>query len=267
MAAPRYDNVGASSERARELAALLNQSLEAAAESGRKSLPILQAEIKYLNQERDELARIAKEKKQDYAKQVREGEQQIDELRKQAGDLKALVERLDEVLKKSAGSEKSLGLAKLHERARLLEAEADFDEAIRLYEQVVQAAGADQVAVVKTRLDQLKNAWARKGDKHAEARQFIYETWPTLDVAGLQRDLKKAESALEECKAVGDKLTPRKLLRVNVAHTLNLKKQLEALKKKDSEDNRNKAKAVVEISARLLALHNEASAFVGPRSD
>jgi hypothetical protein len=259
-----YDNVRMSSERAQELSGQLNQSLEAALDSGRKSLPLLDAEIKYLDREQDDLSRLAKEKKISF--DPREGQQQIDELRKQIKDLQAFVQRLEGVLKESAGSEKTLGLHKLLERARLLETEADFDQAIRLYDQVVQA-NPEQAAKIKAHVEQLKKGWATKGDDHAKARAFVYQTWPTLDVAGLQKNMKIANDALAIFRANDDKLTPQKLLRVNVTHTANLKKQLDILKRRDSEDNRNQAKTVVQISEGLLRLHNEAAGFLAPRKE
>jgi hypothetical protein len=259
-----YDNVRVSSERSLELSGQLNQSLGAALESGRKSLPLLEAEIKYLDREHEQLRQAVKEKKLSY--DLREGEQQIAELRKQAKELQAFVQRIEGVIKEAAGDEKSLGLHKLYERAQLLEREAEFDPAIRLYEQVVQAS--PEQTKIRAHLDQLKEAWKEKGDKHAGARKFIYQTWPALDVAGLQAKMAEAKAALAICRDADDKLTPQKLLRViNVTHTANLKKQLDTLKRRDSEDNRNQAKRVVQISGDLLRLHNEASAFVGRGKD
>ena len=258
-----YDNVRMSSERTLELSGQLNQSLEAALESGRRSLPLLETEVKYLDREHEELGRLAKEKNLAY--NLREGEQQIDELRKQMTELKAFVQRLDGVLKESAGSEKDLGLHKLLERARLLEAEAEYDRAIRLYEQVMQAS--PEQGKIKAHLDQLKASWTPKGEKHSQARAFIYEIWPTLDVASLQKNLPLATDALATCREAGDKLTLQKLLRVNVTHTVNLKKQLETLKRRDSEDNRNQAKIVAQISESLLRLHNDAVTFLGKRKE
>lgn len=257
-----YDNVRMSSERSAELSGLLNQSLEAALESARKRVKPLEDEIKYLDNEQDELSRLAKEKK--IAFNLREGEQQIGELRIQAKDLTAFIERLDSVLKEP-GNEKALGLAALVERGRLHEAEAEFDAAIRLYEQVVQAS--PEQAKIKAHLAQLKTAWKLHGEKHEAAREFIYKTWPTLDIAGLQKNLDKAKSAVAECRAAGDKLTLQKMLRVNVMHTVNLKKQLDTLKRRDTEDNRNQTKAIVQISEALLSMHNDAVAFVGARKD
>ncbi len=259
-----YDNIRMSSERSAELSGLLNQSLEAAVESARKRLPPLEAEIKYLDSEQDELRKLAKEKK--IAFDPREGEEQIGDLRAQAKDLQAFVERIDGVLKKFAGDDKSLGLEKLVERARLHEADADFDAAIRLYEQVVLAS--PEQAKIKAHLDQLKQAWTLQGDKHAAAREFIYKIWPTLDVAGLQKKLEEAKNAVAVCRAANDRLTLQKMLRVNVSHTVNLKKQLDTLKRsRDNEDNRNQTKTVAQISAAVLSLHSEVAAFVGARKE
>lgn len=253
-----YDDVRLASERTHELAQQLNQSLEAALEAGKRGLPLFDEEVKYLESERDELARICREKKSPF--NPREGEQQIDELRKKSKELQAFVGRLESALK-DAGAEKSLGLVKLVERARLFESEADYDAAIRVYDQVVQAS-PEQSAKVKTHLEKLKTAWATKNDKHAEARAFICKSWPTIEVAELQKNLDRVKSALIECKQADDKLTVQKLLRVNVTHTTNLKKELETLSRSNSEDNRNRRKVLVAVSEAVLALNGEAAAFV-----
>jgi hypothetical protein len=258
-----YDNVRMSSERTHELALQLNQSLEAALESSRKSLPLLEAEVKYLDQERDELKELATQKKAKF--NMREGEQQIDELRKQAVDLQDFVQRLEKALT-GAGDEKSLGLTKLLERARLLESEADFDPAIRLYEQVVQAS-PEQSGKVREHLAKLKAAWTAKSERHAAERKFVYQDWPKIDVAELQKNLVRAKEAFATCKDNGDKLTVQKLLRVNVVHMTNLKKELDTLKRLQGEDNRNRRSAQVQVSEALLALHNEAVAFVNTRKE
>jgi tetratricopeptide (TPR) repeat protein len=248
-----------SSERSAELSAQLNQSLDSALKSARERLPPLEEEIKYLDREQDELARLAKEKK--LTQNLREGAQQIDELRERAKALHSFIQRIESI----PASEKSSGLHKLLERALLLEAEAEFDQAIRLYKQVVQAS--PEQSNVKTRLDKLEEAWTEKGKEHGEARAFIYQTWPALDIAGLQQNLDVARKHLHACQTAGDKLTPRKLLRVNAVHTINLTKQIETLKRKDSEDNRNRAKTLLEISQSLLRLHNDAATWVGARKD
>ncbi len=265
-----YDNVRISTERVTELSALLNQSLESALKAGRKRLPILEEEIRYLDREQDNLIQLAREKK--WAFDPREGELQIEELRQRAKGLQAFILRIESVLK-DPGSDQSLGLHKLLERARLAEVETDFDQAIRLYEQVVQAS-PEQASKIKAHLDKLKENWRLKGDagspeqkKHTLARDFFYKTWPTLDVAGVQKEIGKAKEHLAVCREAGDKLTPLKFLRVNAGLTVNLKKQLETLRRRDSEDNRNQAKILVQISGDLLRLHNEVVASVGTRKE
>ena len=121
-----YENSSMSAERARELSKQLHQSLEAALDEGKKSLPPLEAEIKYLASERAQLQRLAAEKKWRF--DPREGDAEIVELRRQEKDLREFVERVADVIKK-AGGEKTVGLVQLVERARLLEAEADFEQA------------------------------------------------------------------------------------------------------------------------------------------
>lgn len=257
-----YDNIRISSERSAHLSALLNQSLDAALESARKRIEPLQTEIQYLDGEEEELRRLAKEKK--IAFDLRDPHEQLGVLRTQAKELAAFVERLEAALKEP-GSEKSLGLHALLERAHLQEAEYDFDAAIRLYEQVVQAS-PEQIKV-KTHLEQLKEAWKIKSKEHADARHFVYKVWPTLDVAGLQKNLDEAKKAVDACRSAGDKLTLQKMLRVDVGHTANLKKQLDTLNRRLTEDNRNQARALAAASEALLRLHNEAAAFVGARKE
>ena len=255
-----YDNVRMSTERSRDLAAQLHQSLEAALEAGKKSLPALQAEIDYLDGERSQLAKLAKEKK--WAFDAREGDQEIAELRKKATELSEFVGRIERVLKE-AGGEKTLGLVKLLERARLLEGEADFDQAIRLYEQVVQASPGEKT--VQAHLDKLKADWAPVNAAHAEARDFLMRTWPALGVADLGKNMEKASTSLAICKAAGDRLTPLKLVRANAVHMVNLKKELDTLKRRDVEDNRNRARTLAPTGEALVRLHQDATAWLEAR--
>src|SRR5262249_6698206 len=80
-----YDNASMSSERGRDLQAQLHHSLAAALAAAKKSLPALEEEIKYLDAERSQINRLAREKKWSF--DAREGDQQIVELRKQAKEL------------------------------------------------------------------------------------------------------------------------------------------------------------------------------------
>lgn len=256
------DNGRMSMERARDLQAQLHQSLDAAVNSARKSLPALEAEVAYLETERGQLSRLAKEKK--WAFDAREGDHQLAELRKQAKELRDFVGRVEGVLKE-AGSESASGLVQLLERARLHETEAEFDQAIKLYDQVLKVSPGEKK--VEAHLAKLKSAWAVQSAKHAEAREFIYKSWPTLDAVGLGKKLEDAQAALASCKAADDKLTPVRMLRANAVHTANLRKLLDTLKRRDTEDNRNQAKALARTGEALLRLHQEAAAWVGASKD
>jgi tetratricopeptide (TPR) repeat protein len=151
------------------------------------------------------------------------------------------------------------------ERARLFEGEADFDQAIALYEKVLQAS--PEQAKVKDYLAKLKADWAPKNPEHRDARVFLVKTWPKLDVAELKNNLGKAHEALAVCKAASDKLTPLKVMQANVAHAAHLTKYLETLKRQDSVDNRAQAKAIAQVIDGLSRLHQEATALTGKKKD
>jgi hypothetical protein len=255
-----YVNSRMSTERSRELSAQLHQSLGAALEGGKKSLPGLQAEIKYLESEREQLVQLAKEKKWKF--DSREGDREIETLQRQQKELGEFVARIEAVLK-DPEAEKTQGLVQLHERARLLENEAEYDQAIRLYEQIVKASPGEKK--VQAHLEDLKKAWTPFNAAHKDARAFLMHTWPTLDAAALGKNLDEAKRSLAVCKAANDKLTPVKFIRANAGHTANLTKELDTLNRRPSEDNRNKAKAIGQTVEALSRLHLEAVEWIGAK--
>ncbi len=154
-----------------------------------------------------------------------------------------------------------MALAKLLERARLLEGEAEFDQAIALYDKFL-VASPDQPKV-KEHLDRLKAAWATKSSQHKEARYFLVGTWPKVEVAELAANLAKAHAALAVCKDAQDRLTPLNVMQADVLHAANLKKLLDTLKRQDNADNRAQLKALIPVSESLRRLHAEATELVG----
>ena len=63
---------------------------------------------------------------------------------------------------------------------------------------------------------------------------------------------------------VGDKLTPNKLVKVNLQHAAALQKRLAALRwVRDNEDSRAETKALARAAEALTQLHQEARAFLG----
>lgn len=258
-----YDNLRLASERVADLNLQLSKSLDKALAAAKLGLENMTNEVEQLTLEHDQLLRQATERK--IAREqldLREGEQRLTELGEKHKELNKFVQRLEKVLQESK-SEKTLGLAKLLERARLLEGEADFDQAIILYEKVL-AAAPDQ-AKVRAQLEQLKKAWAVKGDKHADARAFIYQVWPRLDVRDLKPNLDKAQKALAMCLEAGDRLTPLKMLLASNSHVSSLKKHLDALRRQDTEDSRTQAKVIADVADGLRRLHAEAAAWVKSR--
>ena len=74
-----------------------------------------------------------------------------------------------------------------------------------------------------------------------------------------------AKKGGEKSKDAADKMTPLKVLQANAAHTVNLKKQLDTLKQRDSEDNRNQWKALSATGEALLRFHQDTAAWVGAK--
>jgi tetratricopeptide (TPR) repeat protein len=251
------DNLRLASERVALLNRELNDSMETALETAKAGVKSIAVEIDYLMLERDQILRQAREKSAKLG--LRDGEAGLGALRKKKEDLEGFVVRIEKALHESKSD---LGLAKLLERARLLEGEADFDQAIALYERVLKES--PEQPKVKEHLAQLKADWAPKNAKHKEARAFLVGFWPTLDVAELKKEnFDKAHGALAVCREAHDKLTPLKVMHANVVHAANLKKHLDALKRQDSDDNRTQAKVVAQVADSLRRLHAEAKALAG----
>ena len=252
------DSLRLASERVAHLNQELNKSLEGALQTARNGLKNMEEDHTVFTLERAEIQSLAGQRKVKI--DLRDGDSALGELRKKQQDLERFITRVESVLKEARNAEE-LGLARLLERARLLEAEADFEPAIALYDRVL-AASPDQ-AKVKEHVDKLKAAWAPRSAKHAEARLFLVQTWPKLDVAELKKHLDQAKAALAVCKEAQDRLTPLRMIRANVTHVARLTKHLETLRGQESEDNRNQAKDLLHVVEGLRLLHAEASATAG----
>jgi hypothetical protein len=159
-----------------------------------------------------------------------------------------------------ANSEETRQLLAMVKRAELLEKQADFDKAIEQYESALKARDLPEV---KAHLDHLKAAWAIKSPEHGQARQFIYSTWPTLDLPAVHANLNKAKESSHICRDAADRLTPRKLLMANLQHANELAKELEVLRKaKDSQDNRTKLKEMLQLVDGLRSLQLEVETWI-----
>ena len=243
----------------------LKRSPEAALAAARQAIKGIKEDVNSLNAERAELV---KEAGQAGGLDLSEGDRTIQQLSEQVAKLTQFAVRQEALIKEAASPERR-ALEGTLERARLLEVQADYAQAIRLYDEVV-AKSKDPVPKVVKHLSALKKAWQipDSDEAHGRARDFIYNTWPRLDAAGVKNEVERAVKEFAVCRKRGDRLTPRKLLLTNAAHAASLKKRLEALRfAGDSQDNRAEAKALVHAAGRLRQLHTEVAKFLRAGKD
>jgi hypothetical protein len=242
-------------------AAYTEKTLDLALKLGKQLQDFMAADFDRLKKERDNLVDLAAKNKMplDFS----------------AGNelAAALVERQDQLAKHLANLEQHLkqreqspALIATLQKADLLEKQADFDKAIEMYQAVVDKApkGFD-VEWVKERLNKLQAAWKIKGEDHRQARQFIYDTWPGLDLEGVKANLVKAKESFQRCKDKEDYKTALKLMLVNVKHATKLAKENENLRKAPEtpgKDNRAALKETLQLMADLQSLQKDVSAWV-----
>jgi hypothetical protein len=189
-----------------------------------------------------------------------EGEQKLEQLKKDREELKRFVAGLQKIIKEENDPERKKLLA-LVEEAKLLEREFEFEKAIQRY-QKARTGGLDDPALDK-HLQQLQADWKVASDDHQKARAFVYQVWPGLDPATMRKkDLDEAHQAFETCAAVGDPLTPQKLLYVTNEHVRKLKERLDALQADVNEDRKKKAEALLEVIEGINKLREEVTEYV-----
>jgi tetratricopeptide (TPR) repeat protein len=249
-----YDSLKVSADRVAELNELGKKSLRREAlDLAKEGLQSLETDLKSLNEEKDLLAKEG-------GLDLGEGKQLLDELDKRRQELDRFVSRLGKVIKEEKDPKRRDMLSDV-ERARLLETQADFDQAIDLYEKILDAH--PKQTNVRERLVRLKKAWAKQDEKHGKARTYIYKTWPALtDPAKLQEARLEIRWAFEVCKAKGDALSPQKILRTIVKHTDHLKKRLNALGRLSREDDRKEAEIIAEVAKELKKLHKDVADYL-----
>ena len=146
-------------------------------------------------------------------------------------------------------------------RAELLVSQAEYDEALKAYDDALQLVAADPA--IKERIEKayltLKQLWSLKeGDAaHAEARKFIFASWPRLMTLQEVRDqLPTSRTSFEKCKSVGDRLSVNKmhLAGVEVATRFadELKKLLETATEEEDKKTLEMYQKVNEELQKLL---------------
>jgi hypothetical protein len=190
---------------------------------------------------------------------LHDGERLLAVLKQRGGELNTYIEGLDKALKEKTG-EKAKALKANYERARLLETQADYQEALNLYEAILK--DNPQETNVKADRDRLAAAWAIKSPAHEQARKYVYEEWPKVDLAGLPEHLKKARAALAELRKAGDRLTPRKILLTSVPLFTQLKNRQTA-QRLDTEDGRAESQRLIRLGQEFRDFLREVTAYLG----
>jgi hypothetical protein len=236
----------------------LGRSLEAGFTATRRAIKGIKSDMDTLYAERTQILADARASGLDMS----EGDLILQKLGEGAGMLEKRAAEQEALIKEATSPERRELESKL-QRARLLEAQADFEQAIRLYESVLARVKDAQVAKY---LQKLKKAWTiPEGDEaHARAREFIYNTWSRLDAAGVKAEMSQAFQAFKVLRDRGDRLTAQKLHLTNFIHAKTLTKRIEALSPNlNKEDVRAELKAFLKAKDELFRLRDEVEAFLG----
>src|SRR5207302_23932 len=214
----------------------------------------LETDVKNLTAEHDSLSNEARQSRTPL--DLAQGEQHIRELQAQSRELQHYITELSGIDK----DPKRQKWKEMVQQGRLLEAAADYEQAITLYEKVMASGGDDPV--LRSKLDDLKRLWTIKDDKHRKAHKFIYETWPAAQHATQMKPLlPEARAAFDACKAAGDWLRLRKLYKTNVAHGSSLAKELQSLRQ-DNEDDRKTLDIIKAVSDELKTQNDEVEQYI-----
>ena len=163
--------------------------------------------------------------------------------------------------------EKKKKVQDLIRAAELFITQADYDKALTNYEEALAEVQNEPAA--KKKIDGpyqiLKKAWALKpGDvAHAEARKFIFETWPTLAMLkDIRAQLLNARKSFDKCKAVGDHLSVHKMHYAAVEVATKFGDELKKLSESATEDEEKKTLEIyVKVNEELLKLLKDVSDF------
>jgi hypothetical protein len=157
-----------------------------------------------------------------------------------------------------AKRERYLGLV---QRAETQREEADFDAAIRTYEEILAEFGVRPD--IQKRLDDLKVAWAIKDDEHRRAREYAYGPWAAIAKFEDVRDrLSRAREMFEVCRAAGDKLTALKFSLVASGAADIIVRTVEELEQSPADSDKVNLKTARDLSKELQAFLADLSKFI-----
>ncbi|MGE3807099.1 MAG: hypothetical protein AB7K24_20745 [Gemmataceae bacterium] len=262
-----YESVLVVDQLYQELSKLVDaQAHQQALERAERGVKALEQDIASRATELKSLHALARELDAVQHLNVVEGEERLKELSARHKELLEFIDNTKEVIRQESDPKRAELLAMM-EQARLAETEADYDKALDLYQKLEKRAEneAKVLAHVTKKLGELKAGWKLRGDDHRRARLFIYEIWARIEKpAELKQHLDHAVEMFERCKEAKDRLTPRMLLKANLAHANRLKQRLEALRPRSREDDRREAEIIAEVGGRLQKLTEDVSGYLSP---
>ncbi len=145
-------------------------------------------------------------------------------------------------------------------RIKLLIQQGDIDAALAAYDQLVAAAPANDE--VKRRRDRLRKEWEPRSPAHAQAREFLAQTWPGLATLGdYQAAVPRLQQSVAAVKAAGDRLTFRRLLPAFAETYTRLARIGDALDG-DNDADRKAAAELRTIAAAVRQAEKEAQEYL-----
>ncbi|MFL5327865.1 MAG: hypothetical protein ACJ8C4_03035 [Gemmataceae bacterium] len=195
--------------------------------------------------------------------EIDRGLRQAEEIEK---SLKLLKGRLEAAIASSTSPEAIKNrdaIQLLITRAERAVEEAEYDQAIGLYEDVLRQRS--DAAEAAKRLDELKRGWRIASDKHKAARSFVYETFAKATTAeDFSARLEEARQAFTVCQSVGDRFTAKKIYLVLHRAADLLAQRSEELRSSTTSDAPKQRETLRQASAAASALLKDVEAFLRP---
>jgi tetratricopeptide (TPR) repeat protein len=245
-------------QRIGELPFELGRSLEDAKRHANETIKLIDSEVKDMRAEERALERVA-------PGTTKRGDADLARFAEQRARLVETIRGFDQAIaEREASDQRKKEAIALAQRANLFAGQARFDEALVLYDQAL--AKGPELKKVRDLADALRAGWELHGEDHKQSRKFLVETWPRLSAEEIPTHLGLAEQALETCRKVGDKLTPRCFVAANVEHRKKIVELTEALRRSQQPEAGDQLRMWRETVAKLRRLDDLAkeSSTIGP---
>jgi hypothetical protein len=236
----------------------------AALVKAREGLKRSEGDYARLQAARNELLKEAPGRKLD----LPEDDRRLTELKNGQAALRQFIEEQEKIDKEENSPERKALLDKVA-RAKLLEQDAELEQALKLYREALEGGLKDEG--LRSHVEELQKLWTPIDEKDSrypklmEARTFIYNTWPGLDAAGLKERMGDARKALEACEQAGDVIGPLKLFKTTVAHADRLRQEREKLKPELHPDDEKPAETIREVSPKLKKLAEDINTYLNKK--